>query len=330
MATIKDVAKQAGVSVTLVSRYINHKKGVGKDSALRIAQAIDELHYQPNQLARSLVQGKTRTIAVLLDSLRNTVFFPLIQAVEEAAQESHYDVVFLSSHGDAQRKLELFSAYTHGRVDGLLLYGGLPGGAAEGGLEGHSTALAVVDGNWPGEDADCFASDAKQGAYLVTRSLLRDRKWVSFFTGETEMAMTEQMQAGYEQAVLEFSNEDHVHVLSCGFQEEQGYGTMRRLLGKGICPQGILTSSDEAAFGVMRALQEAGRRIPEDVAVAGFGGGGQCPDPHLPALTTVNRPIYDMTREAVRALLQRIEQPDKPREVQSFEPLLLIRRSTRV
>ena len=330
MATIKDVAKQAGVSVTLVSRYINHKKGVGKESAFRIAQAIDELHYQPNQLARSLVQGKTRTIAVLLDSLRNTLFFPLIQAVEEVAGEAGYDVVFLSSNGDAQRKMELFTTYTHGRVDGLMLYGGLPVLPQEAGLDVQGTALVTVDAELPGVTADAFAFDARKGAYLVTRSMLRDRKWVSLFAGDPGLTLTQEMQAGYEEAVLEFSNEDHIHVLPCGFEEGQGYGTMRRLLGKGICPQGVLAASDEAAYGVMKALLENGRRVPEDVAVAGFGGLGQGQDGKLPALTTVNRPMYAMAHEAARVLLDRIAQPGQPGETRKFEPEVMIRRSTRL
>ncbi len=331
MATIKDVAARAGVSVTLVSRYINQKKGVGEDSARRIQSAIDDLHYKPNALARSLVQGETHTIAVLMDHLCSPRLFPFIQGVEEVAFSAGYTPIFLSASGNAARKSRIFAEYSsRGLVDGMILYGDLDATPeSRENYVNNTMPLACVDCAAEHLAGDTIRFDSSQGAYQLARHLLRDRRWVCLFIAEPDSADTRSRISGYGRAVKEISDEDHMHIVNSGWTEEEGYQTMMRLLNKGICPEAVMATNDACAYGVMKALTERGKRIPEDVAVTGFGGDGvQSVDTRLPALTTVQQPMKDIGKEAAKMLILRIAQPGLPLENRFFSSQLVLRRSS--
>jgi len=333
MATIKDVAARAGVSVTLVSRYINQKKGVGPESAKRIQDAIDDLHYQPNALARSLVQGETKTIAVLLDHLCSPRLFPFIQGIEEVAFTAGYTPVFLSGAGDPKRKAQIFSEYSsQGLVDGMILYGDLAVDEKNTqSIFNRNLPIACVDCQTEQISGDAIRIDSAQGAYQLARHLLRDHRWVCLFTAEKDSADTKSRITGYGRAVKEISDEDHMHMVDSGWTEEDGYQTMTRLLNKNICPEAVMATSDACAYGVMKALVERGKRIPEDVAVTGFGGEGVTTvDTRLPALTTVQQPMKEIGREAAKMLILRIAQPGLPLEKRYFSSQLVLRRSSRL
>ncbi|MGI5878324.1 MAG: LacI family DNA-binding transcriptional regulator [Christensenellales bacterium] len=326
MATIKDVAKKAGVSITLVSRYINARKGVGAESAQRIAAAIEELGYQPNTLARSLVQGRTGTVAVLMDTLCSESHFPFIEGVEEGLADSGFIPIFLSG-STIERKQRYFDEFSVGRVDGMIVIGALSVESSQHSARGR--ALTLVDNRIPGLDADIVYFDNRQGAYLLTRHMLRTRQWICHFSGGERSLAAFEREQGYRQAMLESQGEDHVHVVECGLNKKDGFETMKRLLGKALCPDAVLCSTDEVAFGVIQALLEHGKRVPEHVLVAGFGGGSDTQDPRYPSLTTVAMPMREMGRDAAQLLLARIANPDLPTQVREHMPRLLLRRSTR-
>ncbi|NLG37503.1 MAG: LacI family transcriptional regulator [Clostridiales bacterium] len=326
MATIKDVAKKAGVSITLVSRYINARKGVGAESAKRIAAAIEELGYQPNTLARSLVQGRTRTVAVLMDTLCSESYFPFIEGIEEGLAESEYSAVFLSGSTVALKQ-RYFDEFSVGRVDGMIVSGALPVESSQHSAKGR--ALTLVDNRIPGLEADIVYFDNRQGAYLLTRHMLRTRQWVCHFSGGERTLAAFEREQGYRQAMVESQGEDHVHIVECGLDKKDGFDTMKRLLGKDLCPEAVLCSTDEVAFGVMQALLEHGKRVPEHVFLAGFGGSSDPLDPRYPTLTTVALPMHEMGRDAAQLLLARIANPELPMQVREHMPRLLLKRSTR-
>lgn len=326
VATIKDVARKAGVSVTLVSRFINARKGVGPESAQRIASAIEELGYQPNTLARSLVQGRTSTIAVLMDTLCSPSVFPFIEGVEEGLAGTGYDAVFLSG-STPELKQRYFEEFSVGRVDGMIVSGALTVESSRHSAKGR--ALTLVDNRIPGLDADIVYFDNRQGAYLLTRHMLRSRRWVCHFSGGPLLLAATEREEGYRQAMIEAQGEDHVHIVECGLNKQDGFDTMKRLLSKGLCPEAILCATDEAGLGAMQALLEYGRRVPEHVLVAGFGGENNMIDPRYPSLTTVSLPLREMGKNAVSMLLSRIANPDLPYQEKVHTPHLLLRRSTR-
>lgn len=326
MSTIKDVARRAGVSITLVSRYINGKKGVGAQTAERIREAIDELGYQPNTLARSLVQGRSRAIAVLLDALDNPSYNAFIRNVATHIHAAGYKALFLSGE-TPELKHAYFNEFSLGPVDGIIVCGMLDPSKIT--LSASGRVVTLVDNQIPELQADCVLFDNRQAAYLLTQHMLRGARWVCFFSGDKRLFPCQEREAGYRQAIEELQGADHVHVVESGMERADGYETMKRLLGKGLCPEGILCCTDEAGMGAMEALLEAGKRVPQHVLVAGFGGSQEVTDPRLPALTTVGMPLEEMAQEAVELLLARIEDPKRPYQRREHMPRMLLRRSTR-
>lgn len=328
MSTIKDVAQKAGVSVTLVSRYINGKKGVGKETAAAIAGAIEALQYRPNQLARALVQGSSHTLAVVVDSLEDASVFPFIRGAELEARLAGYQAAFYTATGNQERKAELFNACASGRADGVICY--RPVGDARWPLCVSGAPVVIVEGTAYGRAMPRVDVDYVRGGQELTRYMLTLRPWICLMLGTPGDPVAERVAEGYRRAVTEITNADRIHQVECGASQTDGYSAMKRLLGKSICPDGIIASSQAAAMGVMRALKEAGKQVPQDVPVAGFGGAETVGRLGYPALTTLTTPLQQMARQAVLQLVGRIEKDLPQEESLLVAPQLLVRESTRL
>lgn len=326
--TIKDVAQKAGVSVTLVSRYINGKKGVGKENAAAIASAIELLQYRPNQLARALVQGTSHTLAVVVDSLEDPAIFPFIRGVELEARLSEYQPAFYTATGNPERKTELFNACAAGRADGVICYHSV--GGARWPLRTSATPAVIVEGTAYGHPCPRVDVDYVRGGMELTKYMLTLRPWICLMLGTPGDPVAERIAEGYRRAVTEITNVDRIHQVECGSSQTDGYSSMKRLLGKNICPDGIITSSHAAAMGVMRALHEAGKQVPGDMPVAGFGGQETMGRLGYPALTTLTVPLQQMARQAVLQLVRQIEKGLPQERSLLVAPQLLVRESTRL
>lgn len=326
MATIKDVAREAGVSVTLVSRYINGKQGVGKDSAQAIAAAIEYLHYQPNQLARSLVQGSTNTLAVVVDQWDAPNLLQLVAGIEAACREAGYYAAFFCAGGDTSRKKDLIRTFSTGRADGILVLGPAEGSFLQ--EVGTSVPVVTIEGSLDGYPCHEIRMDYEAGGYQITRHMLYARPWICLFKGAPDDPVAHAMERGYIQAVREDAGEDRIHRVVCGTSAKDGYTTMHRLMAKGIYPQGILACSQAAAMGAMKALMERGRSIPRDAFVAGFGGEALSAVKGYPALTTFLPPWEALGRKAVETLLEERTHPNAKAQVYKLVPKLLLRESS--
>ena len=326
MATIKDVAREAGVSVTLVSRYINGKKGVGKETTARIEEVVERLHYQPNQVARSLVQKETKLLGVLLDDFCDERNVPLIRGMEEAAQKEGYRLVLVSGGNDPDIKRQAYFDFALGRVDGMVVCGALGyDRTMRGGVP-----VATVDFEAPLLGGDTLLFDTQEATFQLARHLLQRRRWICLLADKTGGELSEARTAGYKRAMLQITDADHLHVVDCGHTHHDGYTTLRRLAGKNIFPEAVLAPSDAAAYGAIQAAIDLGKRVPEDILVAGFGGGGAAPSSTHPVLTTVIKPLREMGGEAIALVLRRIRNPELSPERKMYVPQLVLNASTRV
>lgn len=123
MATITDIAREAGVSRTLVSRVLNNKSGVSPENRKKILEVIEKYHYAPNSIARSLVLQRTQTIGVVMDDLCNSYFFDLIAGIQDAGEAKGYNILFCNSRADIETKLKYVEYFSKGRTDGMIAYG---------------------------------------------------------------------------------------------------------------------------------------------------------------------------------------------------------------
>ncbi|GGA37097.1 LacI family DNA-binding transcriptional regulator [Paenibacillus physcomitrellae] len=355
MATIKDVAERAGLSTTLVSRYLNGRKGVSPDSREKIQSAIKELNYRPNGIARSLVLQKTQSIGIVLDNLCAPFAARLISGLEQGAEdfdkENKYNVLFCSSNGDLQKKKRHISYLTQGRVDGIIIYGSLTSDDTiirE--LADSTFPFLLIENTVDDVNVDKVTIDNLEGAYRATEHLIKlGHKRIAHMAGNMNLKITLERMNGYIRALQDyqipvqsdlilyptFTPGEHHPSQDSDLRGDRsyydaGYLEMKKMIAGGSLPDAIFFASDISAFGAIQAMEEAGIRVPEDISIIGF-------DDENPAdygcsckpISTMRQPLYDLGYIGIKRLLASINDPDLPKEKVVLNAKLIVRDSCR-
>lgn len=335
MATIYDVAKRAGVSKTLVSRVLNNQVGVSPQSKERICEAMKELNYRPNNLARSLVLQKTSTVGVILDSLSEPYFFDVIEGIEDEIIKSNYKVIFSSARNRVKEKEQYIDFFSNGRTDGVIIYGSY--------LDDIDMILKRAKMDFPFvvvendmEDAavnNIIVDNAAGSKLLVDYLVSLGCKRIIHVTGGKAVKVSLNRWQGYMDAMKENHLEEFIFVMECtDFGIKNGYDSMTNFLkenGREQLPDAIYFSADNMAFGGMMALEDAGICIPEDIRIVGFDDD----KPHninrkLKRLTTIRQPLYEVGTKATKLLIKQIENPEAARERIVIKPELILGETT--
>ncbi|MFI0817812.1 LacI family DNA-binding transcriptional regulator [Streptomyces sp. NPDC021098] len=305
--TLESVALHAGVSRATVSRVVNGSTRVAEDSRSAVLRAIEELGYVPNQAARSLVTQRTDSFALVLPEEPGRVFsddqfFPgVVRGVGQELEDADKQLVLMMARSPASRdRIERFAQARH--VDGVMV-------ASMHGADPLPAALArmgipVVCNERPlgAETLPYVGVDNAGGAALAVRHLLHSgRARVATVAGPQDMVAGIDRLTGYRTALAEAGREP---VVAAGdFTQESGAVAMRELLGRQPDLDAVFVASDLMGLGVLRALRQAGRRVPEDVGVVGFDD-VQAARYADPPLTTVRQPIAEIGRRLARQLLR--------------------------
>ena len=323
-ATIRDVARAAGVSVATVSRALNGADNVLPGTRQRILDAARELRFTPSGAARSLITRRTDTIGALLPDLHGEYFSELIRGIDQAARARGLHLLVSSSHGNADEAAAALRAM-NGRVDGLLVMSphadadflrhNLPG----------SLPAVLLNSGIDLEDHASFVIDNLGGATTMTRHLVASgRQRVAFITGAQGNDEAAQRLAGYRAGLKPGMRE---MVFDGDFSEEAGWAAGRRIANHKPRPDAVFAANDMMAVGCMAALHEAGLRVPDDIAVVGFD---DIPIARYvtPALTTIRVPIAALGAAALDALVKAVETPQSQARHTVVTPVeLVVRRS---
>ena len=334
MSSLHDVARLAGVSKTLVSRVVNHQSGVSEKNRERILEAIKALNYKPNAMARSLVTQQTKIIGVVMDTLCEPYFFPMIQGIEEAANSSDYDLAFASGQGSITQKTHAIHFFLEGRSDGIILYGSRrDDDALIHSLAEERFPFVVVENTFDELDIENVSLDNAYGTHLIVEHLMRRGcRRIAHMSGDPIYQVSQTRQKGYLDAVEQFGLPLDQHLLiPATFDVAGSYQAMRRYLEetpREMLPDGLCCSSDNAAYGAIIALEEKGLRVPQDILVGGFDDDIPPRDYHYASLTTLAQPLPEMARSAFQLLLKRIEKPEEAFRKLVFYPRLVVRQST--
>jgi LacI family transcriptional regulator len=329
--TIYDVAKKAGVGIGTVSRVINSSPQISEKTKSRVLQVIRELNYEPHAMARGLARNKTHMVAIILPTFTGYFFIELLRGIQQVITRLQYDIVLYNV--DDPKRIDLFLKRTlhERRVDGVLLVSMSISKAYREKYQHARFPIVLVD-NFH-EDLDSVYVENEQGAYLATSHLIKQ--------GHTRVGMIDaQLQSrpakirlqGYKKALhdhqlpffekyLVISDSD---TDKDGFNRQAGYEAMKQMLKLKNRPTAVFISSDIQAAGAIRALQEAGLKIPDDMAIVGFD------DIELAqylGLTTIHQPLYEMGRLAAQRLINRINQGQLDRLDKRFSTHLVIRDS---
>lgn len=308
--TIFDVAREANVSYSTVSRVINNK-GVSTDKRERVLRVMAELGYVANLQARSLAGGKSNIIGLLVHSLTVEYFGEIARGVDEELAARQYDLMLYTTHRRKGRESAYVTRLTRNLVDGLLLVLPRNAGAYLETLRHRGFPYVLVDHQGLGFDVPSVGATNWQGGYDGTRYLIElGHRRIGFITGDMALGCARDRLVGYQQALREAGLPlDAALVREGDFLQPRAFTCANELLDLAEPPTAIFASNDVSAFGVMEAVRNRGLRLPDDISVLGFDDIPQAAQVH-PELTTVRQPLAEMGRTAVQLLFSYIEAPD--------------------
>ncbi|QNK87368.1 LacI family DNA-binding transcriptional regulator [Sporosarcina sp. resist] len=323
MANIRDVAKESGVSVATVSRFINQKGYVSKEAKEVIGRAIKELDYKPNLVARSLSTKQTKLIGLIVPDIMNPFFPELARAVEDVALTYDYTVVLCNSDEKAEKEIHYIETLRQKYVAGFIVTTNQLQASHYQNLDIPVVALdRTIDASIP-----TVSSNNKEGARLGTAHLIEQGcQHIVCMRGPTGLGPADDRLDGFLEAVE--GKEIVTHIIECPFHFEQSEEIARKFLSeyKGI--DGVFASSDVSAAGVLKAAHSLGIIVPDELQIVGFDGialGGML----SPGLTTVAQDIYKLGALVTRMLIKLIEEIELEEKEIQVPVKLIIRGTTR-
>lgn len=324
------VARLARVSIATVSRTINSVPTVDPKLAQRVWKAVDELGYSPNTQARALVSGRSRLLGLIVSEITNPFFPELIQGFEDVAVENGYEILISSTNYDPQRMELCIQRMLERKVDGVAV---MTFGIEEpllDRLSKRNIPLVFVDVSPKGPLFSTIEVDYYHGIREAVQHLaVLGHRRIGFISGPLQLHSAQARQSAFLRAIAEIGLKPDPRCLREGDHTlEGGIAAMKNLLSSGDAPSAIMTSNDMTAIGVLRALHEAGARVPEDFSVIGFDD-VNIAQFTLPPLTSVNMSRRELARCAVLALRDHLEpklRPHAPRY--KVQTKLTVRQST--
>ncbi|MFF1815736.1 LacI family DNA-binding transcriptional regulator [Kribbella sp. NPDC058245] len=296
--TRNDVARYAGVSTAVVSYVVNDgPRAVSPQARERVLEAIRVLGYRPNATARALRTGSTKTFGLITPDGGNPLFAELAKAIDKAAGERGYVVLQTSADGDAETERLKVAELLARQVSGLALV--TPAEAPD--LAGADLPVVIVNRVLPGVSS--VGPRYREGARVAVEHLVgHGHTRIALVIGESGAKPVPERERGWREGLRAAGLPDGP-LMRVAFSREGGYAAGRWLAGLEVTPTAVFVSSDLQAVGVLRALREAGVRVPEDVAVVAFDGTAEA-EWCAPALTVVRQPLERMASEVVRQLVE--------------------------
>jgi DNA-binding LacI/PurR family transcriptional regulator len=326
--TIHDVARLAGTSKSTVSRYLNGQK-VKKETQEALERAIRELNFHRNANARRLVMSKTNTIGVIVDDISNIFYSGIIRGIEQVAKLKGYNCIFLSWTSNYNNEISFLNLLYEGQVDGLILVS-FRKREPEDLMKIKETTYPVAIIGDHGEMDGLFSVDVDNAAGvadIVAYLHGLGHRRVAYIAGPAHAAANKYRLKGYRQAMERLGmtyNPDLV--VESDWSNQGGYEAMKRLMAvRGFTA--VIASNDETAIGALRAAQEQGWTVPEELSIVGFDD-ITISEWVYPSLTTVRQPFLEMGKQAAEGLFDKIEGTNRFSPVSRLlKPKLIIRDS---
>lgn len=333
--TIKQVAKEAGVSTQTVSRVINNRPDVAPETRQRVLQVIDQLGYRPSSIARSLIQGRSYTLGVVGYGLEYFGPSRTLSGIEQQANELGYSLLLSlirqPEKNDVEQILrELLSRYVDGIVWAVPEIGDNRDWTQQ---EIPRLAVPVVFlSTQPRPNQSVVAVDNRSGGRMATQHLLdQGYQNIGLITGPLDWWEARQRQLGWQDALKEVTIEND-HIVEGDWTAESGERGLRQLLEQHPDMHAVFVCNDQMALGALQAARQMGVRVPADLALVGFD---DIPESayFYPPLSTVRQDMVELGRRAVRELGRMIEASQQSRAVVRpktilLQPQLIIRESS--
>lgn len=320
ICTIKDIAKAAGVSIATVSRAINGNYPVSRDARDRIENAVRELNYKPNTIARSLKNDCTHTIGLLVPDIANPFFMNIAKAVENEVSKNGYNIIVCSTEENEDKEINYLHMLLGKRIDGLLLSTSGQSDKLVQEIKSVDIPLILIDRSIKGLEFDTITDDNVEGAYLLTKYLIGlGHVNIALIDGPDSISTGSDRLAGYLKA---YGNAGlkvrHNLIYNGSYTQEYGYKTAIKLLKQDKGITAIFAANNLIAKGVLIAAREMGKSIPDDFSLVCFGD-DEFSKLIVPSVTCIIQDPLKIGAKAGKLIQERINSPDayKPRNIVS-------------
>ncbi|MCU0485710.1 MAG: LacI family transcriptional regulator [Anaerolineales bacterium] len=331
MPTLEEIAKIAGASRSTVSRVINNDPNVAEETRQRVQQVIRQFNFQPNRAARRLAGGRTRIIGLVIPTGISSVFsdpyFPnLIRGISSTCHESDYSVMLWLAEAEYER-LTIDQVLHNGFVDGMIISSMPLDDSIVTSLIRSGLPFVSVGRSLTNPSINYVDVENRRGALEAVMHLIRQkRRRIATITGPLNTIAGVDRRDGYLEALrIRGIPADPALIVEGNFSEDEGYNAMKQLLS--LHPDAVFAASDSMALGAMRALREAGIKIPDEIALVGFDDLPFAAHTQ-PPLTTIRQPIQRTGSLAAETLMDILEHPDEAYARHIILPVELIIRET--
>jgi LacI family transcriptional regulator len=327
MATIADVARAAGVSTATVSHVINGTRTVREDTRKAVESAIEATGYSPNTLARSLATASTRSIAVVISAISNPYFAQVLQGIESEAVRRGYTLLFADSHDEADHEFTVVRSMHERRVDGVILAPSPDSRKALDYLDAQSMPVVLADRLIDDRYDQVGPENTEPTARLVDHLAELGHQRIAMVSGLGGLSTTRERVRGYRDGLGRNGIRVDQGLITEGRSEtDSAARATASLLDRPDRPTAIITANNSMTIGAMQALQEAGLRVPDDVALVGFDDFPWA-DWFSPRLTVIAQPFTEIGAKATQLLLRRIADPATEPETHRLPSRLVHRNS---
>jgi LacI family transcriptional regulator len=329
IVTIRDVAQHAGVSVSTVSHVLNgNAQHVGAVKRARVLQAMDELRYRPNAIARSMVKQKTATIGLVLTEIDNPLFIPVISGINEVLRPAGYHIV-LASAPDVENEMQAIETLRSQQVDGFIFMSVSLRYPSEHltHLKDEGIPFVVINRYLEDNEINQILWDDYGAGYMATRYLLSlGHRRIGTIAGPLynipQRSSANERHRGWQQALQEQGIAAPEEWIVVGdYTYEGGYQAARRLLAQAtsqpVYPSALFVANEAMAMSALKVLHESGLHVPDDISIMTAGDPPFSPYT-IPALTTLSHPVQEAGQVASRILLDWLTQR-KPRQAQQIK-----------
>jgi LacI family transcriptional regulator, galactose operon repressor len=305
-ATLRDVARHAGVASSTISRYLNGGLHLPAQTRNRVRAAIAQLNYRPNVLARSLQSGRSHILGLIVPDLANPFFACVAEAAAAAAYRESYSILLCATGNDPEREAHYVNLLTGGQLDGLIYLGAHRRNLTLETIRRKELPVVIVDEEVEGVAGGRVFVENRRGGYLATAHLLHlGHRDIAFIGGEADLLTTVERRLGYEEALCERGLNPRPDRIILGEYTTQFGARATGELLTGSAPTAIFAASDVVAIGVLQTARQMGLNVPEDLSLVGFD---DVPIAEMlaPPLTTVWQPAEDLGRAAILMLVRHL------------------------
>lgn len=326
--TIRQVANEAGVSVTTVSQILNNKGGrFSKETRDRVLAVKEKLHYVPDFNARNLILHSSKMLGVLIPDLGNPFFSSFVRGIQEYSRDATYMPIVFSANHDVKLETYYLGKLLEHSVDGLIIASAsITAEAIDKLIKPLQVPYLLFDQNQIANLADRIEVDDYHGGYLAGQHLLQlgHQKLAMLLPKNSTVNVRERLR-GFKAAITDSGlSLNHLVEINANFSMEAGYEATQAILDSGV--SAVFCADDLLAIGLYRGLDERNLKVPDDLSIIGYDDIDL--DEYVdPKLTTIAQPVMEIGRESAHLLVNRLEKPDIDRQLIKF-PVKLVRRES--